>query len=77
MPLNNFLLMGDENKNIYLVKVINFEQEFLPEDSKEYKTYIQKTNLNIKNSLYTSYDYFLNEKYSNYRWCRLHWHSFN
>ena len=63
MPLNNFLLMGDENKNIYLVKVINFEQEFLPEDSKEYKTYIQKTNLNIKNSLYTSYDYFLNEKY--------------
>ena len=63
MPLNNFLLMGDENKNIYLVKVINFEQEFLPVDSKDYKTYVQKTNLNIKNSLYTSYDFFLNEKY--------------
>ena len=63
LPINNFLLMSDINKYIYLAKIKKIEFEDLSRDSDNYINYSERTRTESRNSLYSSYDYLLNDKY--------------
>ena len=63
MGMNNFSLVSDEKNNIYLVKIKNIYENNLSKNSKEIKTFANQTNLKIRDNLYNSYDFLLNEKY--------------
>ena len=64
LPISNFALVNDEDKKVYLVKVKNYKDVDLKEDTDEFKSYIAKENTNNKNTILKSYDIFLNSKYN-------------
>ena len=59
---NNFLLIGDKNKNIYLAKIDNIIDTDLS-DKNDLLNYTTQSNIKIQNDLYNSYDYLINSKY--------------
>ena len=59
---NNFLLIGDNDKNIYLAKIDKVLSNDLS-DKNDLSNYTIKANIQIKNDLYSSYDYLINDKY--------------
>ena len=62
LPKNNFLLIGDKDKNIYLAKIEKILSNDLS-DKNDLSEYAIKANIQIKNDLYSSYDYLINDKY--------------
>ena len=64
LPLNSFTLINDENNNIYLAKIANYEDIELKLDAKNYDQFFNKENTRIRNNILQSYDLFLNDKYS-------------
>ena len=62
LPENNFLLIGDKDKNIYLAKIEKILSNDLS-DKNDLSNYTIKANMQIKNDLYSSYDYLINDKY--------------
>ena len=63
LNMNNFSLVSDEKNNVYLVKIKNIYENNLIKNSQENKTFANKTNIKIRDALYNSYDFLLNEKY--------------
>ena len=63
LPKNSFGLIGDKNKNIYLIKILNISETNISKSSVNYKKYTNLTNVKIRDSMYSSYDYYLNNKY--------------
>ena len=63
LGINNFTLVSDEKNNVYLVKINNIYENNLIKNSNEDKTYLNQTNIKIRDNLYNSYDLLLNEKY--------------
>ena len=64
LPINSFTLINDENNNIYLAKIKKFQSLSINENNDKLNEYFNKQNTNSKNSLLTSYDLFLNNKYN-------------
>ena len=62
LPKNNFLLISDKDKNIYLAKIEKILSNDLS-DKNDLSNYTIKANIQIKNDLYSSYDYLINDKY--------------
>ena len=62
LPKNNFLLIGDKDKNIYLAKIEKILSNDLS-DKNDLSDYTIKANIQIKNDLHSSYDYLINDKY--------------
>ena len=60
---NNFLLISDKNRNIYMSKIKKIDAKNLLKSSDQFKEYSNKTNSKINDYLYRSYDHFLNSKY--------------
>ena len=60
---NSFGLIGDKNKNIYLIKILDISKNDISKNSENYKKYTNLTNVKIRDSMYTSYDFYLNNKY--------------
>jgi len=60
---NSFGIIGDENKNIYLIKILNISESNISKSSENYKKYQDLTNVEIRDSMYGSYDFLLNKKY--------------
>ncbi len=63
LPKNSFTLLNDETDNIYLVKVVKIIDENILKNSNDYKNFNSKTNLKLRNQIYSSYDNLLNDKY--------------
>ena len=63
LNINNFSLVSDKNNNVYLVKIKNIYENDLNKNSKENKIFAIKTNKKLRDNLYNSYDFLLNEKY--------------
>ena len=63
LPINSFTLINDEENNIYLAKIKNFETLTIDSNDELFKEYINKQNSNIKNNMLKSYDLYLNDKY--------------
>jgi len=61
IPKNDFLLIVDNNQNIYLTKIINFK--FKTINDKNYEKYVRKSNFKIRNDLSQTYDRLINDKY--------------
>ena len=61
--MNNYSLVSDEKNNVYLIKIKNIYENNLSKNSKEIKTFANQTNIKIRDNLYNSYDFLLNEKY--------------
>ena len=63
MSKNSFTLAVDENNNIYLVKIVNILANNISKSSKNFTRYTNQANLKIRDQMFTSYDFFLNDKY--------------
>jgi len=63
LGINSFSLISDENNKIYLAKVKNIYENNLVKNSQEDKAFTNQANIKIKDRLYKSYDFLLNEKY--------------
>ena len=63
LPLRSITLINDEKENIYLTKIISYEDKNLDQKSDDFKSYINKENSNNRNNILKSYDIFLNDKY--------------
>ena len=63
LNLNNFSLVSDKNNNIYLIRIKNIYENNLNTNSDESKFFVNKTNKKLRDNLYNSYDFLLNEKY--------------
>ncbi len=63
LGINNFSLVTDDKNNVYLVKIKNVFEKNLVNNSKESIKFTNQTNNRVRDSLYNSYDFLLNEKY--------------
>ena len=63
LPKSSFGLIGDKNKNIYLIEVLDILENNISQNSENYKKYTNLTNVKIRDSMYSSYDFYLNNKY--------------
>ena len=60
---NNFGLITDKNKNIYLIKINDIEYKNNLEMAENFLLYEIKEKEKLKDFIYGSYDFFLNDKY--------------
>jgi peptidyl-prolyl cis-trans isomerase D len=63
LPVKSFTLIADKDNNIYLAKIIKFNEQSIDKNSKEYQAFSDQTNIKIRDNIYVSYDAFLNQKY--------------
>jgi len=64
LPFNSFTLINDENDNIYLAKIKDYEDMTKQMEQKDFEKFLSKENTKIRNDILKSYDLFLNEKYN-------------
>ena len=60
---NNYALISDKDKNIYLIKIINISVSNISKNSEDFPVYKEQTNIKLRDNIYSSYDFFLNNKY--------------
>ena len=60
---SNFLLIVDNEKNVYLTKVVNFNYKNFSNSSEDGKIYVSRSNFRLKNNISNTYDDLLNTKY--------------
>ena len=63
MPVNSYNLISDNKNNIYLTKIIESHEKNISKMSKDFSNYVNLGNIKIKNNIFSSYDYLLNNKY--------------
>ena len=64
LPSNSFTLINDENDNIYLAKVKDYDDMTKQMEQKDFEKFLSKENTKIRNDILKSYDLFLNKKYN-------------
>ena len=60
---NSFLLMDDNENNIYITKIENIFAHNLKENSNDLNSYSKQSTIKLRDNLYGSYDVLMNEKY--------------
>ena len=60
---NSFAVIADKKNNIYLAKIKDVYQKEISKNSNEYLKYNNQSNNKIKEQMYSSYDFLLNNKY--------------
>ena len=63
MPINSYVLVSDNKKNIYVAKIIKFYEDNISKNSNKFSNYVNQSNTKMKDYMYTSYDYLINDKY--------------
>ena len=63
LPLNAFTLISDDKNNIFVAKIIKFEDQSISENSNQYNAITNEASAQNRNSILKSYDYLLNNKY--------------
>ena len=63
LPLNTFTMIADEKDNIFIAKVISYDDPNISKSSREFKTISNKASAENRNRILKSYDYLLNNKY--------------
>ncbi len=63
VPQNDFLLIVDNKKNVYLTKVKSFNFKDFLEKNENYNKFFLQSNYDIKNYISSTYDSLLNNKY--------------
>ena len=60
---NNFALLNDKDNNIYLIKIIDISTKNISKSSENFLQYELQSNNVIKDSIYDSYNFLINDKY--------------
>ena len=63
IPENDFLLIIDNDKNVYLTKVVKFNYKTIYKNSEDFKKFFIRSNFKLKNDISLTYDDLLGEKY--------------
>jgi len=63
LPINAFTLIADENDNVFIAKIIRFEEQRLTQNSDKFKTISNEASAQNRNGILKSYDYLINNKY--------------
>ena len=63
LPINTFTLIADEKDNIYIAKVINYDDINISKNSNEFNKFSNEASAENRNGILKSYDYLLNSKY--------------
>jgi len=63
LPINTFTLIADEKDNIYIAKVINYDDINISQNSNEFNKFSNEASAENRNGILKSYDYLLNSKY--------------
>ena len=63
LPIKTFTLVTDDEKNVYLIKILSHNINEISEDNEIKNIYSLETNNIIKNKIFQSYDVYLNSKY--------------
>ena len=64
LPLDSFTLINDDNKNIYLAKINNYDEINIEMNSEDFEKFSNKENTEIRNNILKSYDLLINQKYN-------------
>ena len=63
LPKNSFVMVSNKNNNIFLAKINQITYENLKSTNENIQEYLAKTNINLIDDIYSSYDTSLNTKY--------------
>jgi peptidyl-prolyl cis-trans isomerase D len=63
LPVNSFTLVNDKEKNIYLVKIVNFKNNTFNKTDENYLKFANNQITNNRKSILETYDQLLNNKY--------------
>ena len=63
LPKNSFVMVSNKSNNIFLAKINQITSENLKSTNENIQEYIAKTNINLIDDIYSSYDTSLNTKY--------------
>jgi len=60
---NNYMLISDNEKNIYIAKITKIIYEDISKNSKDFSLFKKQTNDRMIDTIYDTYDLYINEKY--------------
>ena len=63
LPINTFTLVADTKNNVFVAKIIDYEEQNILQNSDEFNQITIEANAKDKNILLKSYDFLLNDKY--------------
>jgi len=63
LPKNSYSLISDDNGDIYLAKIVDKYTSDISIKSNEFEKFNKQANIKLRNSMFSSYDYMLNNKY--------------
>ena len=63
LPIKAFTLIADKENNVFVAKVVKFEDIKISQDSKKFNTISNEASAENRNGILKSYDYLLNSKY--------------
>ena len=63
LPINTFTLIADKKDNIFVAKVVNYEDINISQKSNEFNRISNEASAENRNGILKSYDYLLNNKY--------------
>ena len=63
IPINTFTMISDNEDNIFVAKVINYEDTNIVQNSKKFNATSNEASAENRNSILKSYDFLLNSKY--------------
>ena len=64
LPINTFTLIADEKDNVFVAKIVKYEEQSILEDSKNYNETSNQSSAQNRNGILKTYDYLLNNKYN-------------
>ena len=63
LPINTFSMVVDGKEDIFIAKVINYEEKTISQNSDKFNEISNKASAENRNEILKSYDYLLNNKY--------------
>ena len=63
LPINSFTLVADEKDNIFIAKVVSYEDINILQNTNKFNAISNEASAENRNSILKSYDYLLNDKY--------------
>jgi peptidyl-prolyl cis-trans isomerase D len=64
LPKNTFTLISDNESNVYIAQIINSKTKDILKESNDFKKFSLQADMKLRDNMYTSYDYILNNKYN-------------
>ena len=63
LPINAFTLIADKKDNIFIAKLVSYENTSISQNSSKFNAISNEANAENRNGILKSYDYLLNSKY--------------